>query len=409
MNNLNDELKERIEAILNNNIPFGYRKNKSGISPDEWRIFELGKVLKRIKRPVKVELNEEYRQIGIRSHGKGLFYKEAVSGNELGNKSVFWIEPDCFIVNIVFAWELAIGKTTENEKGMIASHRFPMYQALNNKIDIDYMLFYFKSKMGKYLLELASPGGAGRNKTLGQTEFMKLKISFPSLNEQKKIAEILSTWDKAIELKEQLIEEKKQQKKGLMKKLLTGELRLTGFEGEWEEVLLSKISEINKGKQLNKSNMIEDGIYPALNGGINPSGLTNKWNTVEDTITISEGGNSCGYVNYIREKFWCGGHCYSVVPIDSRVVKTFLYQILKYNEPLIMSLRVGSGLPNIQKKAIANLSFRIPKTDEQLMIARILENIDADISLQANLLKNAKLQKKGLMQLLLTGIVRVQC
>ena len=81
----------------------------------------LGDCLRRIERPVEVNPNELYTQIGIRSHGKGLFYKEPVTGEALGNKSVFWIEPNCFILNIVFAWEQAIGKTTQAEVGMIGS------------------------------------------------------------------------------------------------------------------------------------------------------------------------------------------------------------------------------------------------------------------------------------------------
>ncbi len=104
-----------------------------------WEILELKKVLQRVRKPVDVKKGENYKQIGIRSHGKGLFYKEPVTGEELGNKSVFWIEPECFIVNIVFAWEMAVGKTTINEKGMIASHRFPMYKPKDNRISIDYL------------------------------------------------------------------------------------------------------------------------------------------------------------------------------------------------------------------------------------------------------------------------------
>ena len=73
----------------------------------------------------------------------------------LGNKSVFWIEPDCFIVNIVFAWEQAIGKTTQSEVGMIGSHRFPMYRPVNDRVDIDYLISYFLTKRGTDILETA--------------------------------------------------------------------------------------------------------------------------------------------------------------------------------------------------------------------------------------------------------------
>ncbi|MEC5144553.1 restriction endonuclease subunit S [Chitinophaga sp. 212800010-3] len=167
-----------------------------------------------------------YQEIGIRSHAKGIFHKEPVTGKSLGNKSVFWIEPDCFVVNIVFAWEQAIAKTTEAERGMIASHRFPMYKPKEGVLDLDYLLYFFKSAKGKNLLELASPGGAGRNKTLGQSEFLKLKIPVPPIEEQKEIVRLLNTADKEIELQKKKIEAIKQQKKGLMQQLLTGKKRL---------------------------------------------------------------------------------------------------------------------------------------------------------------------------------------
>ena len=235
------EIKQRIAQIQRGEMPEGYRKTKIGILPDNWNLYTIGDCLQRVENPVHVNPEELYTQIGIRSHGKGLFYKEPVTGAELGNKAVFWIEPDCFVVNIVFAWEQAIGKTTKSEIGMIGSHRFPMYKPVNNRVDIDYLICYFLTKRGTDILEAASPGGAGRNKTLGQDRFLKSKIVLPPLLEQQKIAAILTTQDKIIELKEKLLSEKKQQKKYLMQQLLTGKKRLPGFGGEWKKVKLRAI------------------------------------------------------------------------------------------------------------------------------------------------------------------------
>ena len=186
----------------------------------------LSKLLDRVKNPFTPNPQKYYKQIGIRSHAKGIFYKEEVSGLDLGNKSVFHIEPNCFILNIVFAWEHAIAKTTLNEVGMIASHRFPMFKPVANKLDLDYLLHFFKSQKGKDLLGLASPGGAGRNKTLGQSEFLKLKIPVPSIEEQKTIAEVLDKADHEILLYKEKIANLELQKKGLMQQLLTGKTRV---------------------------------------------------------------------------------------------------------------------------------------------------------------------------------------
>lgn len=186
----------------------------------------VSQVVEKIRNGFTPKPDALYQEIGIRSHAKGIFHKEPVTGKSLGNKSVFWVEPDCFVVNIVFAWEQAVAKTTEAEIGMIASHRFPMYKPKEGVLDLDYLLYFFKSAKGKNLLELASPGGAGRNKTLGQSEFLKLKIPVPPIEEQKKIVRLLNAADKEIELQKQKIEAIKLQKKGLMQQLLTGKKRV---------------------------------------------------------------------------------------------------------------------------------------------------------------------------------------
>src|SRR5437016_3939500 len=104
---------------------------------EEWIEAPLGKLVRRVYKPVSVDPKTVYQEIGIRSHGKGLFDKEPVTGAALGNKRVFWIEPDCFIVNIVFAWEQAVGRTTQTDIGKIASHRFPMYSPRDGRSDVD--------------------------------------------------------------------------------------------------------------------------------------------------------------------------------------------------------------------------------------------------------------------------------
>ncbi|MEM8566754.1 MAG: restriction endonuclease subunit S [Bacteroidota bacterium] len=225
-NGLDQELlsgSTRFKEFIKNNEKV---KTKAGLLPEEWNLKSISEIVDRVKEKLIPESETLYREIGIRSHCKGIFHKEEVTGKSLGNKSVFWIQPDCFVVNIVFAWEHAIAKTTEAEVGMIASHRFPLYKPKADILDLDYLLYYFKTARGKHLLGLASPGGAGRNKTLGQTEFAKLKIPVPSLEEQKRIVSVLSESDKEIELLKQHINTLKEQKKGLMQKLLTGQIRV---------------------------------------------------------------------------------------------------------------------------------------------------------------------------------------
>jgi len=129
---------------------------------------------------------------------------------------------------------------------------------------------------------------------------------------------------------------------------------------------------------------------------------------LENTITISKGGNSCGFVNYCKTKFWLGGHCYALKIINSNIDKEFLYQILKFKEKSIMGLRIGSGLPNIQKKNLNDFKLTIPNDrTEQNHIAKILSDMDAEIQSLEKKLDKYKAIKQGMMQQLLTGRIRL--
>ncbi len=229
----------------------------------------------------------------------------------------------------------------------------------------------------------------------------------PELPEQQKIVEVLETWDKAIQLTRKLIEQKELQKKYLMQQLLSGRTRLKGFTGKWIPCKLKEICAIRKGEQLNATELKDQGEYPCLNGGIAPSGYTDNWNTEKNTISISEGGNSCGYVNWNPKRFWAGGHCYTLSDIKAN--SEFLYFLLKNKEKHIMNLRVGSGLPNIQRSSLENLSLSIPESkEEQSQIGRLLIGVDIGIEFAQKYLAKLEEQKKGLMQVLLTGKVRLQ-
>jgi type I restriction enzyme S subunit len=205
-----------VQKLFNQTLRFTDEKGRQ--YPD-WKDQIVGKMLKRFSEPVKVETDKHYTQIGIKSHGKGIFHKEPVLGKVLGNKRVFWIKKDLLTLNIVFAWERAVAKTSKNEVGMIASHRFPMYKPVEGILDLKYILYFFLTSRGKYYLELASPGGAGRNKTLGQAEFENLRFKIPSLKEQIRIATFLKQLDQEIDLVSQQIVGMLKFKTGILQKM----------------------------------------------------------------------------------------------------------------------------------------------------------------------------------------------
>ena len=171
----------------------------------------LGEVLHRVTRSVVVDEKQTYREIGIRSHGKGLFHKSPISGLELGAKRVFALEPGDFVLNIVFAWEGAIGLIGESEAGMIASHRFPTFRADDARLDLRFLVAYLKTSDGREHMARVSPGGAGRNRTLSQTGFLNQAIPLPPLAEQRRVVarieELAAQINEARAIREQAAEE----------------------------------------------------------------------------------------------------------------------------------------------------------------------------------------------------------
>lgn len=236
----------------------------------KWELKRIDEVLKKVSKPVELNDEELYQEIGIRSHGRGIFYKDSVTGKSIGKKRVFWIVENAFIVNIVFAWEQAIAKTTNNEIGKIASHRFPQFKPINEKIELNFIFYFFLTSKGKHLLGLASPGGAGRNKTLGQKEFAKLKLRVPDLPEQEKIALFLSK----IDLKIELLKEKRKlllnYQKGVIQQLFSQELRFRKEGGnsysDWEKKELRFF--LKERKLRNKEGIYEEVFSVAKSKGV---------------------------------------------------------------------------------------------------------------------------------------------
>ena len=381
-------------------------------------------ILERVEVPVNVEPDKEYVQIGIRSHGKGLFYKEPVLGKALGNKQVFWIQPNCFILNVVFAWEQAITKTTENEIGMIGSHRFPMYRPKNDLVDIDYLIYYFLTKRGTDILEAASPGGAGRNRTLGQERFLKSKITLPTLPEQQKIAAILSTQDKVIELKEKLLAQKQQQKKYLMQQLLTGR-KPHKNNPRIEECEIGEVCKINpKQDKISESQVVFLGMADISETGSVVSQRLVDFSHIQSGFTAFRRGdiliakitpcfeNGKGaYTDNLLSEHGFGSTEFHVLRTNSKVnAKYIFYHTVseKFRKKLEREMTGSAGQKRVPAISIQKYKIFLPSSNEQNFIIEILSTADHEIDLLQKSIDAEKQKKKALMQLLLTGKVRVK-
>ena len=213
----------------------------------------------------------------------------------------------------------------------------------------------------------------------------KVKVSLGTVQEQNKLTRLLSFLDERIATQNKIIEDLKKLKSAISERLFKS---LKG-----SIVLLSDICNIVKGKQINGENLSDSGNYYVMNGGTEPSGYYDDYNVEANTISISEGGNSCGYVQFNTSPFWSGGHCYSIQNIADNVDNMYLYHYLKSNEDAIMKLRIGSGLPNIQKKDLAMFKIIVPKIERQITISTFLSSLERKVEIEERI-QNAILKEK---------------
>jgi type I restriction enzyme S subunit len=225
--NQNNQLivqKELRKKWLMQNLLTG-KKRLKGFENTKWRIQSLENFVKSIVREVP-KPNVPYLGIGLRSHGKGTFLKHDEQPEKNSMDKFYVVRPNDLIVNITFAWEQAIAIVRPEDDGALASHRFPTFTFIEGKGHPNFFRFFILQPRMKFMLELISPGGAGRNRVMSKSDFIKLEFSLPDFKEQAAIAQVLQAADKEIQLLKTKTEKLREQKKGMMQLLLTGKKRL---------------------------------------------------------------------------------------------------------------------------------------------------------------------------------------
>ncbi len=312
-----------------------------------------------VERKKKTQNNVQY--------GDVFFTTSSETPDEVGMSSVLLDEvKDCYLNSFCFGYRLnSLSKTIP-----------------------EYMRFYLRSQTIRKKMFVFAQGSTRFN--ISKSEVMGMSISIPEIEEQKKIAKLLNLIDERIATQNKIIEDLKKLKSAI------AETVFNNMKGHFAN--LSAICNIVKGKQVNGEELSEKGHYYVMNGGITSSGYYDQCNTPANTISISEGGNSCGYVQYNKSSFWSGGHCYTLQDITSGVDTQYLFHYLKRYESNIMNLRIGTGLPNIQKKDLENFRIVLPSSKVQKEIATCLTAIEYKIMVEINWLDSAQKEKQYLLR-----------
>ncbi|MEQ4488132.1 MAG: restriction endonuclease subunit S [Dehalococcoides mccartyi] len=429
---MNAVIKERINQVRCGKVPEGYRHTKGiGVTPVGWPLGKMEDVLHNVQRPVP-KPGKAYWRLGLRSHAKGTFHELVEDPDAIKMDELYEVNEDDLVVNITFAWEHAIALAGKEDEGMLVSHRFPTY-VFNDGNSPQFYKAMVTQKQFKGMLENISPGGAGRNRVMSKPAFLKLTIAVPPSTEQKKIAEILTHCDKVIDLKEQLIEGKRRRKKWLMQKLLHTDsgISLPGFEGsEWiSKPLKQMCSIIIDGDWIESKDQSDKGIRLIQTGNIGIGVFIEKAERaryIDDVTFMRLKCNEVfpGDILISRLPDPIGRAC--MIPnLNYRTITAVDCSIVRFKNPnearffiqysctdnyfkAVSILSGGSTRTRISRKELEKLPVSMPKKSSELTaISEVLFAADREIYLLEQELVHWQLKKKSLMQLLLTGIVRV--
>lgn len=410
------EIKERIEQIRRGKVPEGYKKTKGGIVPSEWKEESLGIYIQEYKQLSNDILNYDVysssRQ-GLLPQSQYYDKREAVETN-MGYKVV----PSTYVTyrhmsdDDVFHFN--INNTGE---AVLVSSEYPVFTSTSLGC-LGYILPALNDTARfRYFCRTQKLGGTRTR--LYYKNLCTYRAAFPSLQEQKKIAEILSVQDKIIALKEKLIEEKKRQKKALMQQLLTGKKRLPGFSNKWLNVRLGDIFSERVERNCQNLRLLS---VTGVNGVIPRSAIETKDNSSEDKskyLKICKGD-----IGYNTMRMWQGvsalsnyegivSPAYTILIPSEDISASYFSYLFKMHAVIFLFYRFSQGIVDdtrsLKYYEFAKLHLNVPSDkQEQEAIADILTTADKEIEILQKELDQEKRKKKALTQLLLSGIVRIK-
>ena len=423
------ETKQRIEQIRRGEVPNGYKKTKKGIFPVEWEETTLNKVA---------------------DIGQGYTFKREYQGQSVGRWNYFKVadiglkNTGIFLASAINKVDDSLIKQTGCKPFRAGSIVFPRVGAAllnNNKkillqdsiVDDNVLVLTVKDKFIcnniflYYLLarlRLEDWCNSGLVPVINSKTVLKQTVNIPPIAEQQKIAAILTTQDKVIALKEKRLAEKQRQKKYLMQQLLTGKKRLPRFSEQWKKVKLGDICVVNPPKEENYPDIVaflgmadisENGSiitehkknYESVKTGFTPF---KRGDILIAKITPCFENGKGALTDKCSSAYGFGSTEFHVLRCKA-VNSKFLYHHTRtdfFRKRLEAEMVGSAGQKRVQANSIINYAILLPPPIEQTAIAEILSVADREIELIRQEIEQEKEKKKALMQLLLTGIVRVK-
>nr|WP_289073126.1 restriction endonuclease subunit S [uncultured Halomonas sp.] len=398
-----------------------YTPNDVGPSPTEWYAPRLSEVSTLISNGFVGTATPFYTD----DSGVPYLYGMNVRANKLDPKGIRYITQEFHDAQAKTA--LKDGDLLTVQSGHIGTtavvppefegancHALIVTRLKKDKANPNFLSYYINSEIGQARLRGLEVGSTIVH--INTKDLKKFRVLLPPLPEQKKIAQILSTWDQVITATERLLENSQQRKKGLMQQLLTGKKRLPGFEGAFNSQALSEAAIITMGTSPKSSayNSKGDGL-PLLQGNADIEGRRSRPRVFTSEVTkVCQPGNILLSVRApvgsvaISDHEACIGRGICAIEAKHGTDQEFLYQWMLWYEPRWANLSQGSTFESVNSSDIKNLLIKLPDISEQKAISKILAVSDRESELLRIRLNRLKQEKKALMQQLLTGKRLVQ-
>ena len=370
-----------------------------------------------VERSIELEDNTSYQLVTVRRGFAGVESRGIFKGKEIKVKNYFVVHAGDFLISKRQIAHGACGIVPESLDGAVVSNEYNVFVP-QKETNIEFFFLIMQLPYYKRLFYLMSDGVHIEKLLFKTNDWMKRSLSLPPLHEQQKIATILSTQDKVIELNEKLLAQKQQQKKYLMQQLLTGKKRLPGFDRKWNyvkanEIFKSIVDKSHDGKLEVLSSTQDKGIVPRSQVDIdikyNENSLSTYKKVCEGDFVISlrsfQGGIE--YSNYAGIVSPAYTVLRAIVKIDNGYYKQFFKSsnYIKRLNVAVYGIRDGK---QISYDDFGQIKIPVPLLEEQREVAKILSTADHEIDLLQKSIEAEKQKKKALMQLLLTGKVSVR-
>lgn len=389
----------------------GYKQTEIGVIPEDWKFTSLGEMCIKIGSGITPRGGAStYKSSGhpfVRSQNVGwgkLLTDDIVFIDNITHESFSSTELQLndVLLNITGA---SIGRSAVVDGQVVCGNvnqHVCVVRPKSDLLDPRYLNSFLISNAGQKQIESFQAGGNREGLNFGQIKSFQLPL--PSTFEQRAIAKALSDVDALSSSQDALITKKRDIKQAAMQQLLTGKQRLPGFNEEWKIKTLGGVVHIKKGQLITEKTILP-GAIPVIAGGKAPAYFHNQANRKGKTITISASGANAGFVAFFEVPIFASD-CSTISEGEHYSIE-FIYSYLQLMQQTIYKSQTGGAQPHVQPSHLNPLEINLPSLQEQTAIAKVLSDMDAEISALESERDKTKLLKQGMMQELLTGRTRL--